>query len=188
MQACLQKARRDARRPQTQQDGGRLRRRQQLRRRCGRQGRTRTGSAFQKCLPASLRRFRTRFTAPSQTLQAGAEPAADEHLDDRIHDRRRRPDKPEHGCRHDRPGDEGQVPLSGRRHGSARRDELRREAFAQGRLEAEPQRHVVHGRRARQPAARRPERRRLPAAQATADAREREEPRERRPRAREVVE
>ncbi len=35
----------------------------------GRQDRTANRGAFQKCLPASLRRFRTRFTAPSQTLK-----------------------------------------------------------------------------------------------------------------------
>ena len=108
----------------------------QQRRRRRRAQRSADRAAFQKCLPASLRRFRTRFTTPSQTLQPGAEPAADEHHDERVHDRRRRPDEPDDGCRHDCAGDEGPLPLAGRRQGGARRDELRREALAQGRLEA----------------------------------------------------
>jgi ABC-type antimicrobial peptide transport system permease subunit len=68
MQACLQKEGVTLGRPQTQQNGG------------GNGfggggfgGGTRQSGAdrqaFQKCLPASLRRFRTRFTAPSQTLR-----------------------------------------------------------------------------------------------------------------------
>ena len=55
---------------------------------------------------------------------------------------------------------------------------------AEGRLEARPERDEVHGRRPRQPAARRSDRRRLPPAAAAADAREPEGPRERRARPR----
>jgi ABC-type antimicrobial peptide transport system permease subunit len=68
MQACLQKAGVTIGRPQTQQGfgnggggfggGGGTARQNDANR-----------GAFQKCLPASLRRFRTRFTAPSQTLK-----------------------------------------------------------------------------------------------------------------------
>ncbi|MGN6797241.1 MAG: ABC transporter permease [Gaiellaceae bacterium] len=63
MQACLRKAGVTLGRPETQQNGG------------GANSfggpTTRTGNrdAFQKCLPASMRRFRLRFTAPSQTLK-----------------------------------------------------------------------------------------------------------------------
>ncbi|HEU5371768.1 MAG TPA: ABC transporter permease [Gaiellaceae bacterium] len=68
MQACLQKLGVSIGRPQTQQNGG-----------SGFGGggsfggggttRSADRSAFQKCLPASLRRFRTRVTTPSQTLK-----------------------------------------------------------------------------------------------------------------------
>ena len=40
----------------------------------------------------------------------GAESAADEHHDHRVHDRRRRPDRSDDGRRHDRAGDEGPLP------------------------------------------------------------------------------
>jgi ABC-type antimicrobial peptide transport system permease subunit len=72
MQACLQKAGVTLGRPQTQQGqgfgnggfGG------------GNGGTTRSAdrSAFQKCLPASMRRFRARFTTPSQTLKQVLKP------------------------------------------------------------------------------------------------------------------
>jgi ABC-type antimicrobial peptide transport system permease subunit len=66
MQACLQKAGVTLGRPQTQQGQG-------LGNSFGGGGTARQNDAnrgaFQKCLPASLRRFRTRFTAPSQTLK-----------------------------------------------------------------------------------------------------------------------
>jgi len=69
MQACLQKLGVSIGRPQTRQNGG-----------SGFGGgggsfggggttRSADRSAFQKCLPASLRRFRTRVTTPSQTLK-----------------------------------------------------------------------------------------------------------------------
>jgi ABC-type antimicrobial peptide transport system permease subunit len=65
MQACLQKAGVTLGRPQTQQGqgfgngfGGGTGQRNDANR-----------QAFQKCLPASLRRFRTRVTTPSQTLR-----------------------------------------------------------------------------------------------------------------------
>ena len=68
MQACLQKAGVTLGRPQTQQNGGGFGGGNGLG-----SGTTRQSDpnrqAFQKCLPASLRRFRTRFTAPSQTLK-----------------------------------------------------------------------------------------------------------------------
>jgi ABC-type antimicrobial peptide transport system permease subunit len=57
MQACLEKAGVTLGRPQNGFGGGAARA----------NGANR--GAFQKCLPASLRRFRTRFTAPSQTLK-----------------------------------------------------------------------------------------------------------------------
>lgn len=66
MQSCLQKLGVTLGGPQTQQNGGGGNG-------FGGGGTTRQGGAdrqaFQKCLPASLRRFRTRFTAPSQTLR-----------------------------------------------------------------------------------------------------------------------
>jgi ABC-type antimicrobial peptide transport system permease subunit len=64
MQACLKKAGVTLGAPQTQQSGGGNN---------GGGGVTRSGGAnrgaFQKCLPASMRRFRTRVTTPSQTLK-----------------------------------------------------------------------------------------------------------------------
>jgi ABC-type antimicrobial peptide transport system permease subunit len=69
MQACLQKLGVTIGRPQAQQGGGNGFGGGGF----GGGGGTRQGGAdrqaFQKCLPASLRRFRTRFTAPSQTLR-----------------------------------------------------------------------------------------------------------------------
>ena len=52
--------------------------------------------------------------------QAGARPAADQHHDDRVHDRRRRSDEPAHGRRDRVAGDEGPLPRAGRWQGSAR--------------------------------------------------------------------
>jgi ABC-type antimicrobial peptide transport system permease subunit len=72
MQACLQKAGVTLGRPQTQQGqgfgnggfgGGN-----------GGTARSADRSAFQKCLPASMRRFRARFTTPSQTLKQVLKP------------------------------------------------------------------------------------------------------------------
>ena len=77
----------------------------------------------------------------------GAEPAADEHHDRLVHDRRRRPDAAGDGRRHDRSGHEGPLPRAGRRQGSARIRDLRREAQAEGRLETRSQRHLVRDRR-----------------------------------------
>ncbi len=71
--------------------------------------------AFSKCLPKSLRQFRTNFTTPTQTLQQVLESAADEHHDDRVHDRRRRPDRSDHGSRHQVAGHEGPLPRRRRR-------------------------------------------------------------------------
>ena len=143
-------------------------------------------AAFQKCLPASLQRFRTRFTAPSQTLKQVLNPPQTNIKTTAYTIGGVDPTHPTMGVVTTAQVTKGRflAPAGGKR--GARRDELRREALAEGRLEARPERHVVHGRRARQPAARRPERRRLPAAEAAADAREREEPRERRPRPRDV--
>jgi ABC-type antimicrobial peptide transport system permease subunit len=66
MQACLKKAGVTLGAPQTQQSGG-------GNNGFGGGGVTRSGGAnrgaFQKCLPASMRRFRTRVTTPSQTLK-----------------------------------------------------------------------------------------------------------------------
>ncbi len=70
MQACLQKAGVTLGRPQTQQGqgfgngfGGGTGQRNDANR-----------QAFQKCLPASMRRFRTRVTTPSQTLKQVLDP------------------------------------------------------------------------------------------------------------------
>jgi ABC-type antimicrobial peptide transport system permease subunit len=72
MQACLQKAGVTLGRPQTQQGqgfgnggfgGGN-----------GGTARSADRSAFLKCLPASMRRFRARFTTPSQTLKQVLKP------------------------------------------------------------------------------------------------------------------
>ena len=68
MQACLQKLGVTLGGPQTQQQ----RRRSATASAAAparRAAAAPTGRAFQQCLPASLRRFRTRFTAPSQTLR-----------------------------------------------------------------------------------------------------------------------
>jgi ABC-type antimicrobial peptide transport system permease subunit len=66
MQTCLKKAGVTLGAPQTQQGGG-------GNNGFGGSGSTRSGGgnrdAFQKCLPASMRRFRTRVTTPSQTLK-----------------------------------------------------------------------------------------------------------------------
>ena len=140
--------------------------------------------AFSKCLPASLRQLRTQFTTPKQTLRQVLNPPQTNIKTtaytiggvDQTH--------PTMGVVTDRAGDEGPLPRRRRRPRGARLADVRGQALAEGRLEARPERHVVHGRRSRQPAARRPERRRLPAAEAAADAREPEGPRERRARAR----
>ena len=68
MQACLQKAGVTLGRPQTQQNGGGFGGGNSFGG-GGTAGQNANRGAFQKCLPASLRRFRTRFTAPSQTLK-----------------------------------------------------------------------------------------------------------------------
>ena len=141
--------------------------------------------AFQKCLPEVAAAVAHALHDAEPDAHAGPEPAADEHHDDRVHDRRRRPEPTRRWASSPTAQvTKGTLPLAGRRPRGAGLDGLRREAFAEGRLEARPERHDVHGRRARQPAARRPERRRLPAAEAAADAREREGPRERRARPR----
>ena len=66
------------------------------------------------------------------------------------------------------PGQRGPVP-EGRPRGARLRD-LRRPEVAEGRVEAQPERHDVHGRRARESAAGRPGGRRLPAARAAPEA------------------
>ena len=70
MQACLAEARRHARRPA---DGSRTAAAATASAAAasggGARRRRRTGGRSQKCLPARLRRFRTRFTTPSQTLR-----------------------------------------------------------------------------------------------------------------------
>ena len=58
--------------------------------------------AFAKCLPAGLRQLPHAVHDAAADAPAGAEPAADEHHDDRVHDRRRRPDAADDGRRHDR--------------------------------------------------------------------------------------
>ena len=119
-------------------------------------------AALQKCLPASFQRFR--FTSPSQTLRAGPESAADEHHDDRVHDRRRRPDASDDGRRDDVAGGKGSfLSPAGGREALISQTYAAKHSLKVGST-LEPERHEVRRRRARQPAARWPERRRLSAA------------------------
>ena len=99
---------------------------------------------------------------------AGARPAADGHHERVVHDRRRRAGRPDMGLV--TPAQVTERPLP--RAAGARRSSRRptRPQHAEGRLEAEPERDVVHGRRTRRAAARRPGRRRLPAAGAAPEA------------------
>ena len=138
--------------------------------------------AFAKCLPARMQRFRETITTPRETLAAGARPAADRHQERVVHDRRRPARRSDHGSRDRCSGERRPLP-EGRPRG-ARLGHLRRPEVAEGRVEARPERDEVHGRRAREPAARRPGRRRLPAARAAPEALGPEEPRERRARTR----
>ena len=106
---------------------------------------------------------------------AGRQPAADEHQELQLHDRGRRSDDAGHRRRHRRARLER--PLHRREQGRGRPrgaalEHLREPARPEGRLEARPQRHDVHGRRPRAAAARRPDRRRLHLAAAAAGARE----------------
>ena len=141
-------------------------------------------AAFAKCLPASLQRLRTRFTSPSQTLRQVLNPPQTNITTtaytiggvDQTH--------PTMGVVTTAQVTKGRFLAPAGGHEALVSTLVRREALAESRLEARPERNHVHRRRSRQPAARRSERRRLPAAEAAADAREREGPRERRARSR----
>ena len=94
------------------------------------------------------------------------------------------PSQPGIGARHAVARLERPLPRTGGERG-ARRRHLRGRQEPEARLEARPERHEVHGRRPRQAAARRPDRRRLHPAREAAEARRPAGPRERRARARE---
>ena len=87
------------------------------------------------------------------------------------------------GDRRRHPGARLERPFPRREHGrarGARRRRLREPPGPEGRIEARPERHELHGRRARAAAARRPDRRRLRPARRAAEAREPEGRRQRR--------
>ena len=118
--------------------------------------------AFAKCLPARLRRLRTQFTTPQQTLRQVLDPPQTNIKTsaytiggvDQTH--------PTNGLVTTAQVTKGRYldPKAAARRSS--RPTYAAQARAEGRLEARPERHAVHGRRPRHPAARRADRRRLP--------------------------
>ena len=60
------------------------------------------GGAFASCLPERLRRFRATITTPRADPPSGGRPAADQHHEHDVHDRRRRHDTDRHRHRHAR--------------------------------------------------------------------------------------
>ena len=124
--------------------------------------------AFAKCLPAAHAALPRHDHDAARDAAASARPAADGHRERVLHDRRRPAGRPDDGPRHGVAGEHR--PLSPPRPRGSRLRDLRGAQQAEGRVEARPERDVVHRRRTRRPAARRPGRRRLPAARAAAEA------------------
>jgi len=139
--------------------------------------------AFSKCLPARLQKLRATFTSPSQTLRQVLNPPQTNITTTAYTIGGVDQTNATMGIVTTAQVTKGRYPRSSGRPRGADLADLRGQAFAEGRLEARPQRHHVHRRRSRCAATRRSERRRLPAAEAAADAREPGRARQRRARA-----
>ena len=127
--------------------------------------------AFAKCLPARLRQFRTRFRTPVQTLRQVLDPPQTNITTEPYTIAGVETSNPSIGLVTPAQVIKGPLLLARRRPRGPRGTELRVEARTEGRLDAVPERHVLQGRRARPAAARRPDRRRVPAARPAAAAR-----------------
>ena len=146
-------------------------------------GRARSAPApSRSCLPERMRRFRATITTPRETLQQVLDPPQTDITSESYTIGGVQLGDPDYGPRHRRAGH--RRPLSEGRARGARRRDVRGAEVAEGRLEARPQRDVVHRRRSRRAAARRPGRRRLPAARAAPEALRPEGSRQRRARPR----